>query len=74
LDESVVLGCLHVYPTSIANFDARVTMWVRQSQTEQAFDDHLFDTVHRWIAEVWPFNNPAYPGRTISFEEWRAMN
>ncbi len=74
LDEAEVLGCLYIYPTSVAGFDAKITMWVREGQVEHGLDDHLFQTVCHWIEEAWPFENPAYPGRTISFEEWRAMN
>ena len=29
--------------------------------------------VRAWIADVWPFSNPALPGRAVSFEDWRAL-
>jgi hypothetical protein len=71
LDELEVMGCVYIYPTQKAEFDAEVTLWVRQSRVAEGLDQHLFETVESWIADVWPFNNPAYPGRHISFEEWR---
>ena len=71
LDESEVLGCVYFYPTQKDQYDVEVTLWVRQSRVAEGLDQHLFETLESWIADVWPFNNPAYPGRHISFEEWR---
>ncbi len=73
LDESEVLGCMYIYPTRKPGYDVEITMWVRQSRVDEGLDEHLFETVESWIAEQWPFTNPAYPGRRISFEEWRAL-
>jgi hypothetical protein len=74
LDESEILGCVYIYPTRIPGYDAEITMWVRQSRVEEGLDEHLFGTVEAWIADCWPLENPAYPGRRISFEEWRALS
>ena len=73
LDESRVLGCLYIYPTRKTGYDADVFLWVRQSSVEEGLNAHLFETVERWIAEDWPFSNPAYPGRKISFENWQSL-
>ncbi len=72
-DEAQVLGCMYIYPTRKPGYDAEVSMWVRQSRVEEGLDEHLFETVERWISDVWPLKKPAYPGRRISFEEWRAL-
>ena len=72
LDESSVLGCMYIYPASHPQFDAQVTMWVRQSEAETGLDDHLFETVQDWIDRHWPFERPGYPGRNISWEEFRS--
>ena len=69
-DESEVLGCMYIYPTNKPGYDAEVTMWVRQSRVGEGLDEHLFETVERWIFDCWPLTNPGYPGRRISFEEW----
>jgi hypothetical protein len=66
LDESAVLGCMYIYPTRRAGYDAEVTMWVRQSRVKEGLDEHLFETVERWISDCWPLTNPGYPGRRIS--------
>ena len=73
LDESEVLGCLYIYPTRNKGYDVEITMWVRQSQVDEGLDEHLFETVEPWIADCWPLESPAYPGRRISFEAWRAL-
>ena len=70
LDESQVLGCMYIYPTSRGNYDVEVTMWVRESEADTGLDGHLFDTVSNWISSIWPFKNVAYPGRVISWNEW----
>lgn len=60
-DESVCLGCVYVYATDGA--DARVHMWVRRSAWEEGLDPVLEQTVRDWVAETWPFETVAYPGR-----------
>ena len=71
LDETEVLGCVYIYPSMKDEYDAEITLWVRQSRVAEGLDLHLFETVESWIAEVWPFKKSAYPGRHISFEDWR---
>ena len=38
-DESKVIGCVYVNPTSKRGFDAEVYLWVRQSELEGGLDD-----------------------------------
>ena len=71
LDEAEVTGCVYLYPTQKHEYDVEITMWVRQSRVAEGLDQHLFETVESWIADFWPFENPAYPGRHISFADWR---
>ena len=72
-DESQVLGCVYFYPTDKAGHDAEVFLWVRKSAVENDLDEELFEVVHRWVVSVWPFERPAYPGRTISWEQWDSL-
>ena len=72
-DESEVLGCVYFYPTDKAEHDAEVFLWVRESQVANDLDKALFEVVQRWLATDWPFEKPAYPGRTISWEHWDAL-
>ncbi len=70
-DESEVMGCVYIYPTRKSGYDAEITLWVRESRVEEGLDEHLFTTVESWVENDWPLQNPAYPGRRISFEDWR---
>jgi hypothetical protein len=74
LDEREVLGCMYIYPTSTSDYDAEISMWVRRLRVEEGLDEHLFETVERWVAACWPLKNPAYPGRRISFTDWQALS
>ena len=72
-DESQVLGCVYFYPTEKAGYDAEVFLWVRESEAARDLDKELFEVVQHWLASDWPFENPAYPGRTISWEHWDSL-
>jgi len=72
-DESEVLGCVYVYPTDKAGHDAEIFLWVRESEVANDLDEALFEVVQRWLASAWPFANPAYPGRTISWAQWDSL-
>lgn len=73
LDESQVLGCLYIYPSKKADFDAEIYMWVRQSEVANGLDSILFNSVNKWIEKEWPFKKPAYPIRELSLEKWKSM-
>jgi len=63
LDETVCLGCLYIFPSRNPDFDADITMWVRQSEFNKGLDPILFTTVKKWVAEKWPFQRVSYRGR-----------
>ena len=73
LDESQVLGCMYIYPTKKGPYEVEVTMWVRESEANTGLDEHLFNNVFNWISTVWPFENVAYPGRHIGWQEWSSL-
>ena len=72
-DEGRCLGCVYIMPTRRRGHDCKVEMWVRADELASGLDEALYRTVRAWIAETWPFANPAFPGRAISFEDWHAM-
>ena len=72
-DEFQVLGCVYFYPTEKAGYDAEVFLWVRESEAATDLDKELFEVVQHWLTSHWPFENPAYPGRTISWEHWDSL-
>lgn len=63
LEESRVLGCVYINPTESDDVDARVHMWVRESEYDKGLDAVLFKTVKDWIDSSWPFAAVIYPGR-----------
>lgn len=68
LDESQCLGCVYIFHPTKEAFDTEVYLWVRESV--QDLDILLYETVRKWIVELWPFKKVAYPGREISWDEW----
>lgn len=73
LDEKECLGCLYIYPSSKEGYDAKIMMWVRQSELKNDLDEHLFENVKTWIKDSWPFENPAFLGREISWQDWKNL-
>lgn len=69
-DESQCLGCVYVFPSKNKQFDAEVTLWVRESELANDLDKKLFDAVQNWMDKEWQFKNVAYPGRKITWEEY----
>ncbi|MEM1145355.1 MAG: GNAT family N-acetyltransferase [Pseudomonadota bacterium] len=74
LDEQRVLGCVYIFPARRGGYDAEITLWVRADVVKDGYDAILYKTVTDWIAADWPFEKPAYPGRSISWEDWEALN
>ena len=74
LNETKCLGCIYIEPSSKLEYQAKIHMWVRQSEVSSGLDEHLFNAVKKWMSEKWPFNSVAYPGRDISWEQWNIMN
>jgi len=72
-DEDRCLGCVYIMPTRKRDHDCKVEMWVRADALASGLDEELYRTVRAWIADIWPFTNPAFPGRAISFEVWHAL-
>ena len=50
----------------------QIYLWVRKSEFDRGLDRVLFKAVKEWVRKSWPFGNPAYPGREISWETWEA--
>ena len=71
LDENTCLGCLYIYPSPNAEYDAMIMMWARESNKN--LDENLFSTVKNWVKSEWPFKNPGYPGREINWEDWKYL-
>jgi hypothetical protein len=65
-------GCVYVYPSPVAGYDAEVRLWVTKAEYDTGFDAKLFAWVTNWMRRDWPFAKIAYPGRAIAWEKWDA--
>jgi len=73
LDESRCLGCVYVDPSEKAGYDAKVILWVRQSEVGNGLDEKLYAAVRTWMSEQWWFSTVAFPGRQLRWEEWDGL-
>ena len=55
---SKVIGCVYIYPSTDAEHDARVRMWV--SLPQAALDQQLRSAVAAWLDRDWPFRSIDY--------------
>lgn len=67
------LGCVYIYPCQRGDYDAQVYYWVRDSAQAAGMDEKLGAFLHQWLQQVWPFQQPAFPGREVSWSAWRAL-
>jgi len=61
LDESICLGCVYINPSEKKEFDAEISLWVRESELKNGLEELLFETVKNWVDEKWPFMKAAFP-------------
>jgi hypothetical protein len=71
-DEARVTGCVYINPSRKQGHDAAVYLWARQSELACGMEERLYAAVRAWLAAAWPFASPAFPGRDVSWDEWRA--
>ena len=64
------IGCVYIEPTIVREFDCEVYLWVRDS--EISLDNHLYKSVYNWLLSSWPFKKIAFPGREISWADWKS--
>ncbi len=62
------LGSIYIDPSQSPSYDCDVYLWVRDDSV--TLDKELYQTVLNWLQEHWPFSQIAFPGRSITWEEW----
>ena len=73
-DKGLCVGCVYINPSPKVNYDAEVTLWMRDSHDH--LDGELYAAVKTWILATdseWGatgWNSVAWPGRVQSFDEW----
>ena len=71
-DEERVTGCVYINPSRKTGHDAAAYLWARHSELASGMEDRLYTAVRDWLSAVWPFQNPAFPGRDVDWEKWKA--
>jgi hypothetical protein len=67
------LGCVYIYPCQRGDYDAQVYYWVRDSVKAHGVEAELGAFLRQWLREVWPFRQPVFPGRDVSWPAWEAL-
>lgn len=73
-DESLCLGCCYLFPANTDAFDAAAFYWVREGSEAEAREREFGRHLRTWLADVWPFERVAFPGREQSWDDWRSLN
>ena len=61
--DDTVVGCLYIYPSTVAGVDADVRSWVRADRAH--LDRPLYEAVSTWLADAWPFRAIEYAPRPV---------
>jgi hypothetical protein len=73
LDETKCLGCFYIEPSEKVAFEARVILWVRQSELDTGLEQQLERAVKQWLKDQWWFSTIAFPGRDLTWSQWDAL-
>jgi hypothetical protein len=71
--ETAILGCVYIDPPERAGADGEVCWWVVNDLVGGEAERALDVLVPRWIAADWPFRQPRYLGRDITWPDWLAL-
>ncbi len=72
-DAQRCLGCVYIYPCQRGGYDAQVYYWVRDSVKVQGLEKELGVFLRQWLRDVWPFKHPVFPGRDVSWQDWKDL-
>ncbi|WP_153914732.1 hypothetical protein [Shewanella sp. TC10] len=68
LSQTKCLGSIYIDPSDFSQYQCVVHFWIRNDSIEQ--ESVLFQTIKSWLNETWNFTQVAYPGRTITWQDW----
>ena len=71
--ESELFGCVYIDPPERAGADADISWWVVDDAQGGPLEQALAEIVPRWVSEAWPFVQPRFIGRDLSWTEWLAL-
>jgi hypothetical protein len=68
--ETALLGCVYIDPPEKAGADAEICWWVVDDLVGGSVEALLDEFVPGWIAGRWPFVQPRYLGRDLTWQQW----
>lgn len=71
--ETALLGCVYIDPPERAGADGEISWWVVDELVGSKIEQALDALVPQWIAADWPFEQPRFLGREISWSDWLAL-
>jgi hypothetical protein len=71
-DETRLLGCVYIDPATRVGADADVSWWLIAGADARLAAD-LAEFVPEWLASSWPFAQPRFIGRDLSWDDWLAL-
>lgn len=72
-EETALLGCVYIDPPEKVGADAEISWWVVDDLVAGPVEAALDELVPRWIAMQWPFEQPRYVGRDLTWKQWLAL-
>jgi hypothetical protein len=72
-DETEIAGCVYIDPPTKGRGDAEVSWWVVDAEAGGPLEKALETEVPAWLAAEWPFSEPLYIGRDLSWEQYIAL-
>ena len=71
--ESRLYGCIYIDPPERVGSDADISWWVVPDADIRTPRRRCVEFVPAWIAKAWPFTQPRFIGRDLSWDEWIAL-
>jgi hypothetical protein len=72
-DETALLGCVYIDPPERTGADGEISWWVVDDLVDTPAERALDALVPQWIATSWPFHQPRFIGRELTWEAWLAL-
>ena len=77
-DSHAYIGCLYIKRIKSRRsvdhrkrvFDAQVFFWLGEAWQTEVRDAETYRQLDAWLTTAWPFHRHAWPGRSVSWEDW----
>ena len=73
LNGDTEFGCLYIQPSQIKAYDATVYYWISETARRNKLTGEITTCIREWIANDWPLENITFPGRDLSWNDWKTL-